>query len=116
MASEVVSENTRITAAATWTEVAGATKGLTGFNADNDTASLDVLIQNFDADPNTVLVAITATSTAPAADTDANYSEVLDNLGKLQLDVLLKNTQHLWVKSDQTDTRVLVTGYKEETA
>jgi hypothetical protein len=112
-------QNTRITSADTWTEVAGATKGVTaGHKAD-----IDFIVTNLDADANNVLIAITATSTAPSADTDAFTKVTLSALAAGASShiftgerLLLPSSHHLWVKSDQTDTRVMVSGYTEATS
>lgn len=113
MATTLFNEDTRITSAGTWTEVCGATKGLSGF-ASGDVAHIDFLAQNMDVDDATILVAITATSSQPSADTDAFLVQVKAQYATIQLKLILTGTQHLWVKSDQTDTRVLVQGAAED--
>lgn len=113
MAEFISTQFTRITSAATWTEVAGSNKGLNGFST-NDVAELDVLIQNWDADDATILVAITSDDQEPASDDVATLREVKKENEKIQLQVILKGAAHLWVKSDQTDTRVTVSGTTED--
>lgn len=116
MAEFISNQYTRITSASTWTEVAGSNKGLNGF-ASGDVAELDVLIQNWSASLNTVEVAITATSSAPASDTEFFKQKLAgaENSGDFtQLQVILTGAEHLWVKSDQTDTRITVSGTKED--
>lgn len=113
MAEFFSNQFTRITSSGTWTEVLGSNKGLAGF-ASGDNAEADVLIQNWSGSLNTVLVAVTSSSSAPNADTEAFYTaELLDN-GFVELKAVLTGTEHLWVKSDQTDTRVNVSGVKED--
>lgn len=111
--SFIPNELTRVTSTATWTEVAGATKGLSGFST-GDVAEIDVFVQSWNATDATVLFAVTSNSTAPAADTDAFYRVVLSENGIAQLQAILTETEHLWVKSDQTDVRVNITGSKED--
>lgn len=116
MAEFIANQFTRITSASTWTEVAGATKGLSGF-ASGDVAELDVLIQNWVANNNTVEVAITATSSAPSANTESlkRVLAAAESSGDyFQVQIILTGTEHLWVKSDQTDTRVTISGTKED--
>lgn len=107
MASNLQRSRARITASATWTSVANAP-------ADHE-QMLDVVISNWDADANAILVAITTSSSAPGADTDASFYQSLAAKGssgdRLSLTgLILKAGEYLWVKSDQTDTRVDVSG------
>lgn len=115
MASSLIRTRTRITAANTWTEVCGATKGLAaGFEG-----LIDIAIANWATANATVLVAITDTSTAPSADTAADWTRVLNPAPTAPTSsgyecylegLLLRDGNHLWVKSNQTDTRVAVAG------
>lgn len=115
-----LADTIRITSAATWTEIAGASgTGKTAITS-GDRAFLDVLIANFDADANTVLIAVTPDATAPTADTDAFDQTILSasaegaNAHQYLLErVYLPSDAHIWVKSDQTDTRVLINGRTE---
>jgi len=116
MADFIANQYTRITAAATWTEVAGSNKGLSGF-ASGDVAELDVLIQNWDADENLVEVAITATSSSPGSNVESYKKKLAaaeESNDFAQLQFILTGTEHLWVKSDQTDTRITVSGTTED--
>jgi hypothetical protein len=110
----VVSTPQRITASATWTEITAASPA-----AGKETL-VDVIITNFDADAATVMYAIK--SSAPSADTDANDIEILDGLPAALGDaghkwtlssLLIPDGSKLYVKSDQTDTRVTCSGYKQ---
>lgn len=104
---------TRVTTTNTWTEIAGATKGLAGAGA-TDEAELDVLAQNWAASDATILFAVTANSTAPASDDAAFFRTIKGQDEIIQLQAVLIGTQHLWLKSTQNDTRVNVTGSKKE--
>lgn len=104
---------TRITAADTWTEVAGATKGLAGAGA-GDNAELDVYVQNFDAANVTVHYQVTPTSTAPTSDDDTFATASLAENGTAQLAAILTGTEHLWIKNDGVDLRVNVSGTRED--
>lgn len=115
-----IADTVRITSAATWTEVAGASASGKTAIPGTDRGFLDITLCNFDADANTVLVALTADSTTPSADTDAFFTAILSanvagasaHLATLER-VYLPEDAHIWVKSDQTDTRVLVNGLTE---
>lgn len=111
-----IKEQTRVTATGTWTEILGATKGLSDFTDINDQVYADALIVNFATDDATILVALTDDDTPPAADTDAIVGDIKSQYGRLPLQLLVTGTQHVWIKSDQNDTRALVTGFKEVTA
>lgn len=102
---------TRITAANTWTEVAGATKGLAGGVT---VAELDGVIVNWATSAAEVLIAITADSTPPASDDVAiRPISLAADRGFEPFDAVLTGDEHIWVKSDQTDTRVNIVGSKE---
>lgn len=112
MASEIYYNQTRITASATWTQVATPASG--------QEILVDVSIVNWTANANTVLVAIKSSS--PSADTDAQWKYVLLKSPASGTDagyeagiegLLIKDGDKLYVKSDQTDTRVLVEGFSE---
>lgn len=115
-----IADTVRITSASTWTEVAGASASGKTAIPNTDRGYLDITICNFDADANTVLIALTADSTTPSADTEAFYTAILSasaagsNAHVVTLErVYLPEDAHIWVKSDQTDTRVLVNGLTE---
>lgn len=105
MASRIYHNRVRITTAATWTACALPDVG--------SELLIDFLIENWTANTNTVLVAIK--TSAPSADTDASWKFVLAKSPVAPTDagqrggltkLLLKDGEMLYVKSDQTDTRV----------
>lgn len=118
-----IADTIQITSADTWTEVAGADGTSKTAIGATHRANLDLTVTNLDADPNSILVAITPDSTAPSADTEAFYKGTLTALAAGVNShvatferVFLPAGAHLWLKSDQTDTRVLVNGETEATS
>ena len=120
MATGWVTEKPTISSADTWTEVLGSSKGLSDFNAtgSDDVAYVTIFIENFDTtNDNTIEVAIKVGSSAPGDDTETVHRDVLGILSTgthfTSLDFVIKNTQHVFVKSNRTSTRVRVEGPKE---
>lgn len=120
MAIGWVTEKTTISSADTWTEVLGSSKGLSDFNAtgSDDVAFVTIFIENFDTtNDNTIEVAIKVGSSAPVDASETVHQDVLGILSAgthfTSLDFVIKNTQHVFVKSNRTATRVRVEGPKE---
>jgi len=96
---------TRITSAATWTKVAEIG---TGFTLD-----FDYLVMNADADDAQIEFAVAADDIPPAADTEHYIQAGVSQYGVITGSELIGADRALYVKSDQTDTRVRVSGNTE---
>ena len=102
---------TRATVSNTWTEIAGATKGLAGGVIE---AELDAVVVNWAESPATVLIALTSDDTPPASDDVAIRRVALAKDGLVPFSVVVTGNEHLWIKSDQPDARANVVGRKKE--
>tara|TARA_R110001583_G_scaffold128510_3_gene280291 strand:+ start:684 stop:1001 length:318 start_codon:yes stop_codon:yes gene_type:complete len=96
---------TRITTADTWTKVAEATDGFT--------LDFEYIVTNFDVDKALISFAVAADDTDPAADTEYYASSDTEQYGTVTGSELLGPERALYVKSDQTDARIRVTGVRE---
>ena len=119
-----IADTVRVTTTSTWTELAGASGTDKTAIASGQRGFLDLTISNWHAsNSNVVLLAVTADATAPSADTEAFLKHTLSaqaegsNNHILLLErVYLPSDAHIWLKSDQDDTRVLVNGETEATS
>lgn len=114
-----ICDTIRMTSAATWTEIAGASSSGKTAITSGDRAYLDIQLQNWDADEATVELAITPDSGSPTSDEEfAKFilpaiASAVNTSMVLMERIYLPSDAHIWMKCDQTDTRALVNGYTE---
>jgi len=96
---------TRITSADTWAKVAEIG---TGFTLD-----FDYIVMNADAGDAQISLAVAANDAAPASDTEHYIQADVAQNGVVTGSELIGPARALYVKSNQTDTRVRISGISE---